>query len=352
MPYPADTRAKGWRFELDYERIEQSDTWDVAAEVPMAGAALLMMWYQAWKQVPCGSMPADDDALRAKCRVPVSMWPTLRPILLRGWWLAEDGRLYHGTLVQRVQEMLAYRKGEADRRGKNRAKLTAKDGGPPDAAGTATGDGPDPPIVPDLSRGTSSGLPRESHGVPDTGTGTGTYVSPTLVAKAEKSSTHRSARSSKIRKPDSGAGGEVPTAGEVFGARLLAMALVRAGVSGVGEGDHRLLALARADVSPDELEGAARAAVKAGAEHPLAWATARVAAQRREAQALAIAPAAVAASDPDSREAIEADGVRFGFGRWVSWDDATGKACPWPVYRQRVLKARAADVAGGAGVAP
>lgn len=33
-PYPSDTRPKGWRFELDYERIEASDTWALApAEV-------------------------------------------------------------------------------------------------------------------------------------------------------------------------------------------------------------------------------------------------------------------------------------------------------------------------------
>ena len=35
-PYPAITRAKGWRFELDYEQVDQSDTWALAAEVPMA----------------------------------------------------------------------------------------------------------------------------------------------------------------------------------------------------------------------------------------------------------------------------------------------------------------------------
>lgn len=29
-PYPCDTRAKGWRFELDHERIRQSDTWALA----------------------------------------------------------------------------------------------------------------------------------------------------------------------------------------------------------------------------------------------------------------------------------------------------------------------------------
>lgn len=101
-PYPADTRAKGWRFEIDYEKVNQSSTWSLAAEVPMA---LLMMWLAAWTQEPCGSLPNDEDVIRAKCRIPVKQWPTLRSILMRGWWLTDDGRLYHDTLVERVKEM-------------------------------------------------------------------------------------------------------------------------------------------------------------------------------------------------------------------------------------------------------
>ena len=165
VPYPAGTRAKGWRFELDYERIEQSDTWDLAAEVPMAQHALLMMWLVAWKQDPCGSMPSDDAQIRAKCRIPPKQWPAMREILLRGWWLADDGRLYHDVLVERVGEMLEYRRKEAERRNRNRGKK----GG-----------------VPDVSRGTTAEQHPESHGMPDTGTGTGTLEVPTVVGTARK----------------------------------------------------------------------------------------------------------------------------------------------------------------------
>ena len=121
VPYPADTRAKGWRFELDYEKIEQSDTWDIANEIPLAQQCLLMMWYVAWKQEPCGSLPADETTLRAKCRVPADLWPGLRDVLMRGWWPAEDGRLYHDTLVARVNEMLDYRRKTAERVAKHKA---------------------------------------------------------------------------------------------------------------------------------------------------------------------------------------------------------------------------------------
>lgn len=121
-PYPADTRAKGWRFELDYEKIEQSDTWCLAAEVPLAQHALLMMWLVAWTQVPCGSFPNDESIIRAKCKVPAKTWGALREILMRGWWPADDGRLYHETITERVRDMLAKRAKDAKRAADNRAR--------------------------------------------------------------------------------------------------------------------------------------------------------------------------------------------------------------------------------------
>lgn len=120
-PYPADTRAKGWRFELDYERIEQSDTWAMAEEVPMAQHALVFMWLMAWRQEPCGSLPNDEAVIRSKCRIPMKSWASLRDVLMRGWWLADDGRLYHPTIVKRVLEMLEYRRKTADRVAKHKA---------------------------------------------------------------------------------------------------------------------------------------------------------------------------------------------------------------------------------------
>jgi hypothetical protein len=152
-PYPADTRAKGWRFELEYERIEQSDTWAIAEEVQMAQHALLFMWLAAWKQEPCGSFPNDEAVIRTKCRVPPKLWPTLRAVLLRGWWLADDGRLYHPTITARVLEMLEYRRKTAERVAKHKeAKRSER-------AGNA--------------------LPTEQQQVKnDTGTGTGTIEEP------------------------------------------------------------------------------------------------------------------------------------------------------------------------------
>lgn len=146
-PYPADTRAKGWRFELDYEQIDQSDTWDLAP--PEARPWLLMMWYAAWKQTPCGSLPADEEILPAKFGMPAELWAKYRRVMLRGWWQASDGRLYHDTLVARVIEMLDRRRKEADRKAAGRAKR-------------ALDDRKSPPKVPQMSHGTTNGQAQDS----------------------------------------------------------------------------------------------------------------------------------------------------------------------------------------------
>ncbi len=114
-PYPAETRAKGWRFELDYEKIDQSDTWSLASEVPLARAGLLAVWLMAWTQEPCGTLPNDESVIRARCQIPAPVWAKVRHILMRGWWLASDGRLYHDTLTARVMEMVEYRRKTAKR---------------------------------------------------------------------------------------------------------------------------------------------------------------------------------------------------------------------------------------------
>lgn len=129
-PYPADTRAKGWRFELDYEKIEQSSTWDLAAEVPMAQHCLLMMWYVAWRQEPCGTFPNDPDVIRAKCKISRDAWEPLKAVLMRGWWLASDGLLYHDTITARVLTMLDKRASDAQRAASRRARIADERGTP------------------------------------------------------------------------------------------------------------------------------------------------------------------------------------------------------------------------------
>jgi hypothetical protein len=123
-PYPADTRAKGWRFELDYEQIEQSSTWALAGVE--ARPWLLMLWMTAWKAVPCGTLPDDPAVVAALIGMPPKLWDKHRAVLMRGWWIADDGRMYHDTLAQRVDEMMARRRSDSDRKARERARKAAE----------------------------------------------------------------------------------------------------------------------------------------------------------------------------------------------------------------------------------
>lgn len=127
-PYAADTRAKGWRFELDYEQIDQSSTWALAPAE--AKPWLLMLWFTAWKQVPCGTLPADQDVIAGLIGIAPRPWEKHSKVLLRGW-TEVDGRLYHPTLVKRVQEMMKRRRSDSDRKQAERDRKAAESGGTP-----------------------------------------------------------------------------------------------------------------------------------------------------------------------------------------------------------------------------
>lgn len=174
-PYPSDTRAKGWRFELDHERIRQSDTWALAA--PEIRPWLLMLWMVAWEQAPCGSLPVDHGLIAARIGMSRRTFDKHAAVLLRGWQEAIDGRLYHPVLTERVNELIGYRADSAKRKAEYRAKMAA----------LAAERG-----VPRESHGTDAGLPRDSTVRNATGTGTGTGT--LKEKKKEKSARARAVR--------------------------------------------------------------------------------------------------------------------------------------------------------------
>jgi hypothetical protein len=130
-PYPADTLAKGWRFELNMEQVKKSDTW-LRARTGFVRAHLLLLWGEAWEQTPCGSLPNDEELLALLLDMSPEDFAAHRSVLMRGWWLADDGRLYHDTIVDRVVTMLGKRasdaKRTADKRARDAAAAAAKAG--------------------------------------------------------------------------------------------------------------------------------------------------------------------------------------------------------------------------------
>lgn len=121
IPYPADTRAKGWRFEVDTEAIKASDTWLRAKTGAMRGA-LLLLWSEAWQRTPCGTLPNDDELVALLIDMPLVAFTKNRAVLMRGWSLADDGLLYHDTITKRVLSMLDKRANDAQRAATRRAR--------------------------------------------------------------------------------------------------------------------------------------------------------------------------------------------------------------------------------------
>ena len=112
-PYPADTAARGFNFTLDYRRVVQSDTWALAG-LPLQ-PALLMLWFQAWQQIPAGAFVDDDKAIAARIGMPLARFQRHRATLLRGWYSANDGRLYHPVISAVVLERVTWLANEAER---------------------------------------------------------------------------------------------------------------------------------------------------------------------------------------------------------------------------------------------
>ena len=120
-----------------------------------------MLWASAWRQTPCGSLPDDDALIAVRIGMKASVFSKHKAMLMRGWWKANDGRLYHETIAVRVTEMLALRDKERNRKAEYRKRKDAEEGSSPG-------------VVPSESRGTNEGQLKDSGGKDNTSTSTST----------------------------------------------------------------------------------------------------------------------------------------------------------------------------------
>ncbi len=118
-------KANGIMFRIDYERVNQSDTWGLAP--PELRPWLLMMWFVAWQHIPCGSLSPDEKAIAAHIGMPWAMWLHHREVLMRGWYRCSDGRLYHKILSEFVCALEGWRAGNRDRAALHRSKKQDED---------------------------------------------------------------------------------------------------------------------------------------------------------------------------------------------------------------------------------
>jgi hypothetical protein len=150
-PYPGDVLARGWRFEIDIARVKQSDTWMKARKTPDMRNHMLRIWMESWVQTPAGSLPNDDELIAAAIDMDERLFNAHRDTLMRGWYQATDGRLYHQVLTELVEKMRDGRKADRERKaakaaGTKRPGISAdfrpESGGSPPASATGTGTGP------------------------------------------------------------------------------------------------------------------------------------------------------------------------------------------------------------------
>lgn len=104
-PYPARLNNKpnktgGYAFELNVERMRQSDTWALA-EASQRGF-LFLIWIESWTQEPAGSLPDSEEVIAKRIGLPLDEFRANKDVLMRGWWKASDGRLYHPVIAELV----------------------------------------------------------------------------------------------------------------------------------------------------------------------------------------------------------------------------------------------------------
>jgi hypothetical protein len=208
-----------------------------------------MMWMTAWQQSPCGSLPADEEVIAALIGCPAKVWAKHRKALLRGWAEADDGRLYHATITERVLEMREQRDKTKKRVADYKAKLREER--------------------------ESNALPtREQHDKNDTGTGTGTG---TINPKTEDPHHLAGGRVQGEVDPEIIGDAKPTQAGAICGA------LRRAGIADTNPGHPRLLALITAGATEAEFTGFVQSAIDKGAG--FAWLLGAVEGERKRAAA-------------------------------------------------------------------
>jgi uncharacterized phage protein (TIGR02220 family) len=181
-PYLPDTKDKGWRFEIDLQQVQQSDTWALASAETRPW--LLMLWVASWQQVPCGSLPSDDRVIAARIGMTSDAFMASKNVLMRGWWMASDRRLYHPTITERVIAMLDRKKAERDRQADYRAKMksrknagsTTESVAPESTVKTSSSD-----VVTRDKQATDTLVPCEYNTGTGTGTGTSTSSKPNTL---------------------------------------------------------------------------------------------------------------------------------------------------------------------------
>ncbi len=102
-PVPPDADLTDFKFmPLEVERLRRSRAWLICKRRPELAFFMLNLWTAAWHSRPAGSLEDDDDVLADAAMCSPERWPDIRADVMRGWFKASDGRLYHPIVAEKV----------------------------------------------------------------------------------------------------------------------------------------------------------------------------------------------------------------------------------------------------------
>lgn len=101
-PVPPEVDLSDFSFmPFEFDRLFQSETWVLSNDAEKIAA--LTLWGKSWREVPAGSLP-NEDRMLAHLSGAGPRWKKLKEMALRGWKLADDGRLYHPVVCEKALE--------------------------------------------------------------------------------------------------------------------------------------------------------------------------------------------------------------------------------------------------------
>jgi uncharacterized protein YdaU (DUF1376 family) len=92
---------------LEVRKLLSSSLWIKAKKDPRLGHAAMSLWCEAWHQVPCASLPDDDEVLADLARCDEKEWKRIKDRVLVNFIKCADGRLYHETVAKKAVESWA-----------------------------------------------------------------------------------------------------------------------------------------------------------------------------------------------------------------------------------------------------
>lgn len=126
---PAECDLRDFQFmPIEVVRLFNSEFHARATDAEWRAAVTL--WLKSWHQMPAGSLPDDDVAL---CRLAElgrdhKAWKKLKRMALYGWSRCADGRLYHATVAEKVNEAWSRRQSDHSMKAKWREKKARQRG--------------------------------------------------------------------------------------------------------------------------------------------------------------------------------------------------------------------------------